>query len=95
MIDVKVAVKNAKEYLQDVSGHLDYLLVEEVELDEKEENWLITFGFNFGEEVETTQEQNTLFPHPTITKKSPVRLYKLIRVNAESGKVEAMRIRNV
>lgn len=90
MIDVKAAVSSASSYLrslQDVIGDsLENLMLEEVELSDDKRFWLITLGFD-------RPSRSSFFPiggSPTIQ-----RTYKLFRVNAETGEVEAMKIREV
>jgi predicted esterase YcpF (UPF0227 family) len=48
MIDIKLAVKNAKEFAHDFieDTHLKNLKVDEIELDENEKYWLITLGWD-------------------------------------------------
>jgi hypothetical protein len=80
MIDVKEAVKNANEYLQAFYPEVKSTVLEEVELDEQRKLWLITMSFPDEEE-----------------KGGPVSLYarqrryKVFSINAEDGRVTAMK----
>lgn len=90
MIDVKTAVLSAQNYLTSMqellAEPLKDLGLEEVELSEDKQTWLITLGYN--RPLETTP--NVLLPPGFTTHQ---RVYKLIKVNAETGDVEAMKIR--
>lgn len=87
-IDVRAAVLAAKNYLQSLQGLLEYqikdLRLEEVELSEDRKYWLITLGF-----ITTTGEEEESF----FLKKN--RDYKVFKINAETGKVESMKIREL
>lgn len=87
-IDVRRAVSAAKKYLQSLQSILEYkiqdLRLEEVEFSEDRKYWLITLGFI----ANTTGEEESFF-----SKKE--RDYKVFKVNAETGKVEAMKIREL
>ncbi|GGA20550.1 hypothetical protein [Okeania sp. KiyG1] len=87
-IDVRAAVSAANKYLQSLQSILEYkiedLRLEEVEFSEDRKYWLITLGFI----ANTTGEEESFF-----SKKE--RDYKVFKVNAETGKVEAMKIREL
>lgn len=87
-IDVRAAVFAAKNYLQSLQGLLEYqikdLRLEEVELSEDRKYWLITLGF-----ITTTVGAEESF----FLKKE--RDYKVFKVNAETGEVESMKIREL
>ncbi|MBW4611798.1 MAG: hypothetical protein KME21_00650 [Desmonostoc vinosum HA7617-LM4] len=89
MIDVKTAVNAAYEYiksLQDIMGYsLPDLRLEEVELSEDKGLWLITLGFD------REKVTRNLFN----SSRQIERVYKLFRINSETGEVEAMKIRQV
>ncbi len=83
MIPVDQAVAEAVKFFQALSknGGPQELRVEEVEMSEDGSYWLITLGF-------------TVLPHLPFLQQSQ-REYKLFRVNASTGQVEAMKIRTV
>ena len=87
-INVARAVYAAKNYLNSLQSILEYkiqdLRLEEVELSEDRKYWLITLGFI----ANTTGEEESFF-----SKKE--REYKVFKVNAETGKVESMKIREL
>ena len=96
MIDVKEAARRAAEYfasLYDPNTYTD-LELEEVELTEDEKFWLITLGYM----PITKNPFGALVPDP-IPKifKSPSGppKYKQFKIDAETGKVQAMMIRKV
>jgi len=97
MIDVKAAFSSAYEYLQVVQdmlgGKLEDLRLEEVELADDKTSWLITLGYDLP--VKNRSQLEELLASPTRPKLTFRREYKLFRVNAETGKVEAMKIRDV
>lgn len=89
-IDVKRAVKSAREYIQHVyegENALRGLMLEEVEISEDGQYWLITLGFD-------TDEPN---PREYLTLAAPkyVRAYKIIQVRTDDGRAESMKIREL
>lgn len=90
MIDIRTAVNAANRYLtslQDVMGNsLQDVRLEEVELSDDHKFWLVTLGFDTVAKNRTALDMQL---------RGPQRDYKLFRVNAETGEVEAMKIRKV
>ncbi|WP_413166418.1 hypothetical protein ACL6C3_06860 [Capilliphycus salinus ALCB114379] len=91
IIDVKKAVFAARNYLQsletDLGGPFQDLLLEETELTDDRNFWLITLGFN---------HQIQSLAHPLgISYSKEERKYKILKVNAETGEVESMKIREL
>ncbi|MEZ0543118.1 hypothetical protein [Fibrella arboris] len=88
MLSVKDAAKSALSFYKDIYPDIDGELVEEVELDEQKAHWLITLSFP----VENNQGLSGLaasFAPKTI------RQYKIFKIDAQSGEVESMRIRQL
>lgn len=81
MIGVKEAVAAARRFAADVYGEKLGLTLEEVEPSSDERYWLITLGF-----VDTSN------PFAGIAGR-PDRNYKVFKINAESGAVISMKIR--
>ncbi len=85
-IDVKKAVHAARGYLTDMSPLIGLevkdIRLEEVELTDQQDFWLITLGFN-------RKVEDPIIPNQY------ERDYKLFKVNALTGAVEAMKIRTV
>lgn len=92
MIDVKTAVQFAKSAAKDFlseDGALDELLLEEVEFDDAESIWLITLGFN------VVNKNSLRGIGAAIAGNQYIRKYKTFSIDAETGKVKAMKIRDV
>jgi hypothetical protein len=88
-IDVKEAAKAAAEYFVELYPDTQYsdLMLEEVELSEDEKHWLITLSY---------ASQPPPLPPSGLEKlfsKQASRRYKIFKIDAATGKVEAMKIR--
>ncbi len=88
MIDVKQAVASAEQSLQDLYADrtLSDIALEEVELSDDERYWLITLGFA------DLSRDTTSVVNPFGSRR---RIYKSFKVDAATGKVLAMKIREV
>jgi hypothetical protein len=98
MIDVKSAVKIARDYLTDFYPEgLSNLMLEEVELSNDEQYWLITFGFDTDRlAAEPLADVLTkVRPAADYLRPKYVRDYKIIKLRAEDGKPVSMKIREV
>ncbi|MBN3873626.1 hypothetical protein [Nostoc sp. JL33] len=99
MIDVKIAVNAAYEYIKAIQDLVDSsiglgpLRLEEVELSEDKSFWLITLGFDIPKKPPKSrlEDSTSLASTPVLYERG----YKLFKVNSETGKVEAMKIRQV
>lgn len=92
MINVKDAVAAAEEFARSLyeDSELRHLRLEEVELSGDERSWLVTLGW-----VEPAVARGGLsLALPSTLEKLP-RVYKTFNVDAESGEVHSMKIRNV
>jgi hypothetical protein len=91
-LDVRAAVYAVQNYfqsIQDLMGvQIEDLRLEEVELSEDKKNWLITLGY------EQPSYRNNPLGLPTIPQPQP-REYKVFKLNAETGEVESMKIREL
>ena len=81
MIDVAAAVENANAYLKRFYPDIKNILLEEAELDEKSNQWLITLSF-----LDLGDMSFAIYP--------PQRKYKVFRIDAGNGNVRAMKIRD-
>jgi hypothetical protein len=82
-IDVKKAVELAKGYLSDVLEVPVHLtLLEEIELTEDQQSWLITLSF----------PALSLAPNPLVAALRE-REYKVIKLQADTGKLISIKIR--
>ena len=98
MIDVKQAIKAAKESLSGLYQDFEVkdLLLEEVELTEDEKFWNITLGFSvprMGTEPQLYQQYARQDPILFPTKYE--RQYKLFKIDTTSGQMKSMTIRTV
>ncbi len=84
MIDVKDAVKTAREYAEYLLGEVPQLELEEVELTDDERYWRVTLGFDGGP---ANPLQITFGNAPRLRK------YKVFEVKADDGTVRSMKIR--
>lgn len=93
--DVKQAVDRARKFLLDVyeGEDLPNLRLEEVELSDDGQYWLVTLGFTgYEEEVEHCP---ILAPAFATTTKRAKREYKLVPGNAYTGEAESIKIREL
>lgn len=96
-IDVKTAVSAAIEYLRflqdNISDELQNVRLEEVELSEDRNYWLVTLGYDVPVKHQTALEK--IMTSPALSPGSPTykREYKVFKVNSENSQVEAMNIR--
>lgn len=95
MIDVKQAVEAATAYARQLfpDEELRHLRVEEVELSSDEQVWNITLGW-----VEPAVRENKgslLLSTGTGELQKLPRVYKVFRVEAETGTVHGMKMREV
>jgi hypothetical protein len=84
MLTVRDAAKSALNFYKDIYPDINGELIEEVEFDSNRNFWLITLSFPVGFEPQSFS--NLL--QPKVERK-----YKIFEINAETGKVESMKIR--
>ena len=82
-IDVKVAVEKAVEYLKSFFPECKNILIEEVELNDAENEWLITLSYLYDESGYSFVISNT------------PKKFKTFRVNSNTGQVVSMKIKDV
>ena len=92
MIDVKQAVSTAVEALKNLYGELSDLLLEEVDRSDDGKYWLITLGFSSPNQVPQGNPLNPLLQLGA-TLRPPIRIYRVITVNADTGEFVSMKIR--
>lgn len=98
MIDVRKAVLAAQDYFNSVqdlmsqNGPLDIqdLRLEEIELSEDKKFWFVTIGYD----LPKSAMRNPLLPE-VVKMKEWERNYKIFKINADTGNVESMKIREV
>lgn len=84
MLSVRDAAKNALNFYKDIYPDINGELIEEVEFNDDRHHWLITLSFPVGYEPQSLSN----FLQPKIERK-----YKIFEINADTGKVESMKIR--
>jgi hypothetical protein len=98
MVDVKEAVKAAREYLSQLydTGPLRDIFLEEVELSYDEKHWYVTIGFSrpiAPKDPIPPWSSASLSSIDTLSRQSFERVYKLFEVDSATGQVRAMKIR--
>ena len=98
-LDVKKAVRLATKYFADLYSEKKYsdLGLEEVELSEDGDFWLITLGFNEPESLAESARARQISGSLASILAVPgsKRKFKLFKVDAHSGRVVSMKIRRV
>jgi hypothetical protein len=89
MLTVKDAVRAAEEWVRDLfrDSDLRHFRLEEVQLSDDERRWLITLGW-----AEPGVRENGLAA--ALGRDLPPRVYKTLEVDADSGLVRSMKIRD-
>ncbi|NET10810.1 MAG: hypothetical protein F6K16_40210 [Symploca sp. SIO2B6] len=92
-VSVKSAVETAINYVKDLYANCNLrdLMLEEVEFSEAADQWLITVGFSLPETKEETQS----LIMPSKTSRALSRRYKVVNINAATGKPVSMKIRAI
>ncbi|MEL6778739.1 MAG: hypothetical protein AAFO06_15930 [Cyanobacteria bacterium J06597_16] len=95
MIDAKSAVKFAREYIQSIQDLLDNplknLRLEEVELSEDSQYWLVTLGYDNPDKPRDLSNMSLIAPQLARL----AREYKVFQVGSDDGMVKSMKIREV
>ena len=89
-IDVKQAVRKAAAYFLQLYPHFKdaNVMLEEVEESEDGAYWLITIGYDM------KQAKSALAPNlPNIFGPQTVRQYKVVKIEAKTGRVVSMKMR--
>ena len=93
-IPLKTAVSNATEFVQQIYGHykIKDVLVEEIEFSEPANQWLITIGFTINKIKENSSSS---FTDLILPEREEDRKYKIVHIDAQSGKPISMKIRKI
>ena len=93
-VSVKSAVKAAIDYVKDLyaDSNLRDLMLEEVEFSEATNQWFITVGFSL---PETKGVESTSLIMPSKTSRALSHRYKVVNIDAETGKPVSMKIRSI
>ncbi len=94
-MDVKEAVRTAKEYLADlfVDEEVVNIGLEEVVFDDATNRWSITIGFSRPWDHAGQRRQHALITTLSETTAPRARSYKVLRINGETRQVESLRDR--
>jgi hypothetical protein len=89
-IGVKDAVSSAMDFVREMYAgeRLQDLLLEEVEMDHANDQWLVTIGFSL------PKEESTSIISP-VTSRKLERNYKVVAIDAYSGTPLSMKIRDI
>jgi hypothetical protein len=92
MIAVKQAVQAAQDWVRELypESALQHLRLEEVQLSSDERHWNITLGW-----VEPAVRENAFVAAMSTDVRVLPRVYKTLEVDAETGAVKSMKIREV
>lgn len=95
MIDARAAFESARVYIQNIQDvlntPLDNLRLEEVELSEDDQYWLITLGYDNPNKPKDLS--NLSLVAPQLARLS--REYKIFQIKSDNGEVKSMKIREV
>ena len=90
MVNIKEAMDTARNKIKQVYGQEPTnLQVEEIEQSEDGKYWLITLGFNEPPPLNPQNELQKL----SFALRPPVRVYRVIKINLESGDFISMKMR--
>jgi hypothetical protein len=89
-VGVKDAVKSAVSFVNEMYEGQDLkdLLLEEVEMEQEIDAWLVTIGFSLPQEDVSPS-------HAATTSRKLRRVYKVVTINAQSGVPLSMKIREL
>jgi hypothetical protein len=89
-VPVKTAVSNAIEFVRELykGEEIKDILLEEVEFSEPTNQWLITISFTIPKVKDNSS--SLILPEREIARK-----YKIVYVDAQSGKPTSMKIREI
>ncbi|GAB3641651.1 hypothetical protein [Spirosoma arcticum] len=92
ILSIKEVVKNGVAFLKNLYEDADNILVEEVEMDDQQQYWFITLSYKLVDAGFTTTEPTTLqsFLYP-----GKDRSYKTLKIDAKTGAVLSMKIREL
>ena len=94
ILSIKEVVKNGVIFLKNLYEDASNILVEEVEMDDQQQYWFITLSYTLIGARSTTAEPTTLqslaFLYP-----SKDRSYKTLKIDAKTGAVLSMKIREL
>ena len=99
MISAQEAVQAGFEYLKNLYAHeLEGLDLEEIELAKDQQYWLVTLGYWKNKPKDRPEQVNPVpsIPNPLVLhvpSANVIRVYKTIKIDAQSGEPISMKIR--
>lgn len=92
-VPVKTAVSNAMLFIRELyaDNQIKGVLLEEVEFSEPANQWLITIGFT----ISKTRENSSALADLILPERESTRKYKIVHIDAQSGKAISMKIREI
>ena len=92
-VPVKTAVSNAIEFVRELykGEEIKDILLEEVEFSESTNQWLITIGFMRNK----MKDQSSSIANLILPERESTRKYKIVHIDAQSGKAISMKIREI
>jgi hypothetical protein len=86
-IPAREAVRAASAYYRDITGSTQPVTLEEIELTEDGRFWLVTLGMVVPA-LNTNPLANLMIPQSEVS-------YKVFRIDARTGKVKSMKLREI
>ena len=89
-INVHEAVRAAVDFFEETFAHekTSHLQLEEIELSEDGRFWLVTVGYD-----DPVALEDDLIKASALLRRRPLRKYKIVRVDAQTGRAVAVKIR--
>lgn len=91
VVGIKEAVKNGIDFLKALYDGVSDILVEEVEMDEQQAYWFITFSYPTNRE--SANSPSSPLGSLSFLAPSRDRKYKTLKINSKTGAVVSMKIR--
>ena len=92
-IGIKEAAKQGADFLKNLYENAADMLVEEVEMDEQQQYWFITFSYMY--KKKRTADTGTTLDSLSLLYPSRERNYKTLKIDAKTGTVLSMKIREL
>jgi hypothetical protein len=95
-IPIKTAVSNAMQFIRELyaDNQIKAVLLEEVEFSEPADQWLITIGFTVNK-IKIKENSSSSLADLILPERETVRKYKIVHIDAQSGKPISMKIREI
>jgi hypothetical protein len=98
-IPLQTAVSVAMEFVKKIyaTNQIKDILLEEVEFSESTNQWLITIGFTINKIKENSSYSiaHLISPELIPPERGTIRKYKIVHIDAQSGKPISMKIREI